>query len=109
MKAFVLLVTTACCAAAGGVDFGRDIRPILSEHCFTCHGPDAKARKAPFRLDAEAGLKTVVRPGDPGASELIRRVTASDARRMPPPWAGKAALNAHEVDLLTRWVAEGAR
>ena len=73
----------AALIAAGGalgadpaVEFNRDIRPILSENCFSCHGPDASKRAANLRLDEEASAKTKIAPGDPAASELIRRAKA---------------------------------
>src|SRR5271163_378413 len=108
MRLIVLLAAVSGGAFATSVDFGADIRPILSEHCYSCHGPDVAARKSTLRLDTEAGAKAAIRPGDPTESELIRRVTASDNRRMPPAWAGKPPLSAREIDLLRRWVAEGA-
>ena len=74
-------------AAEQTIDFNRDVRPILSENCFHCHGPDANARQADLRLDNQEGAhEYVVVPGDPSASEMVARITAShpDAR-MPPP------------------------
>jgi hypothetical protein len=109
MRLIVILAAVSAGAFAATVDFGADIRPILSEHCYSCHGPDVAARKSTLRLDTEAGAKAAIRPGDPTESELIRRVTASDNRRMPPIWAGKPAVSAREIDVLRRWVAEGAR
>src|SRR5437588_85684 len=76
------------CPAAGAVttvDFTRDIQPIVSDNCYQCHGPDEKARKAKLRLDTKEGVfrvhdqKTVVVPGRSAESELIRRVTSTDA------------------------------
>ncbi|MCC6862965.1 MAG: DUF1553 domain-containing protein [Bryobacterales bacterium] len=97
------------------VEFNRDIRPILSDKCFVCHGPDAAARKVPFRLDGEAAAKAdlggrfAIVPGDPARSQLILRITADKpALRMPPVYTG-AGLEPREIDLLRRWVAEGAR
>src|SRR3954449_11766909 len=76
--------------APATVDFGRDILPILSDKCFLCHGPDAKARKAGLRLDTEEGAlhaaSPVIVPGKSDESELIYRVTSEDASEvMPPP------------------------
>ncbi len=97
------------------IEFNRDVRPILSDHCFTCHGPDAARRQADLRLDLEANAKwtldgrSPIVPGEPSASELIRRVTSHDPEvRMPPPEAGKQ-LSAEEAELLTRWIRQGAR
>jgi hypothetical protein len=100
---------------AAEVEFNRDIRPILSDRCYTCHGPDQANRKSKLRLDTEAGAKAdlgghfAIVPGDTAASELVRRVSTDDkARRMPPVWAGAAKLSPRETDLLTRWIAQGA-
>ena len=98
----------------GGVDFARDIRPLLSDNCFACHGPDAKQRKAALRLDTREGAlayidgTSAVVPGKPSESELIRRVTTDDEDDlMPPPDSGKK-LDATQKALLQRWIAEGA-
>jgi hypothetical protein len=109
MKSIALIAALSASASAATVDFNGDIRPILSERCYTCHGPDVAARKSSLRLDTEAGAKAVIQPGDPSKSELIRRVTATDSRRMPPAWAGKPPLSAHEIDLLKSWITTGAR
>ncbi len=95
------------------VHFSRDILPILSENCFTCHGPDARARKAELRLDLkETALRTkdaVIVPGKSGESELIARVTARDADEiMPPPKSGKT-LTPREIGLLKKWIDQGAK
>lgn len=97
------------------VHFDRDIRPLLSEHCFACHGPDGAKRKGGLRLDTREGLLgaakdggALVVPGQPGQSVLIRRITTADAQEvMPPPKSGKS-LTPAQVDKLRRWVAEGA-
>src|SRR5437016_8305263 len=99
---------------AAPVDFNRDIRPILSNNCFQCHGPDPKVRKADLRLDTEAGAfadldghAAIVR-GQPEASELIRRITGAPSEKpMPPKKSGKK-LTPRDIDLLTRWVKQGA-
>jgi len=97
------------------VDFDREIRPLLSDRCFRCHGPNEKDRKGGFRLDqeksalgtAESGERPIV-PGKPESSELIRRITADDAsQRMPPQDSGKT-LSKAEIELLRRWIREGA-
>ncbi len=98
----------------GGVDFARDIRPLLSDNCFACHGPDAKQRKADLRLDTREGAlvyidgTSAVVPGKPSESELVRRVTTDDEDDlMPPPDSGKK-LDATQKALLQRWIAGGA-
>lgn len=108
-----LLAGTA--SAAEAVSFNRDIRPILSDACFTCHGPDTSKLQAGLRLDqreaaiaqAESGAKAIV-PGDSVASELLRRVTSDDdSIRMPPPETGKR-LTPQQIDLLRRWIDQNA-
>ena len=91
----------------GAVDFQRDIRPILSNHCFKCHGP--ALQKNGVRLDArEAALKRKsIVPGNVGASKLIERITAEDDERMPPKEAGER-LKPAQVELLKKWIAQGA-
>ena len=97
------------------IRYGRDIRPILSDRCFLCHGPDRETQAVGLRLDnrAEAiadrdGMAAIV-PGDPDASLLIERITESDpADLMPPPDSGKHALTADEVDLIRNWIKQGA-
>jgi mono/diheme cytochrome c family protein len=94
---------------AGPVEFNRDIRPILSDACFQCHGPDKAKRKAKLHFDTEEGARAVLGAGKPDDSELIRRITAADPdKRMPPPTSGHA-LTPAQIALLKRWVAEGAR
>src|SRR5437660_9821478 len=98
-------------AAERAVEFNREIRPILSDACFPCHGPDKAKRKAGLRLDTEAGAFGALRgggravvPGHPEKSELVRRTGSADAdERMPPPASGRH-LTPPQVDLLRRWV-----
>jgi hypothetical protein len=96
------------------VDYSRDIRPILAKNCFACHGPDPESREAELRLDVrEDALRdrdghAVIVPGDPDASELVFRIGEEDESvRMPPKKAG-IRLTPEQVDLVRRWVAEGA-
>ena len=117
--ALITAVCAACsCAAADApreIEFNRDIRPILSDNCFQCHGPDAKARQAELRLDREedavAARKdgpAIIR-GKPADSELIKRITHANAdERMPPADTGKK-LSAEQIELLRRWVEQGAK
>jgi Protein of unknown function (DUF1553)/Protein of unknown function (DUF1549)/Planctomycete cytochrome C len=101
--------------AEPAVDFTRDIRPILAGKCFNCHGPDENARKAKLRLDTRAGAlalarskKAAVVPGKPERSELLARITSTDDTDRMPPIKGGKSLSSHEVDLLRRWIAQGA-
>jgi len=106
-----LSVTTPASAAARKIDFNRDIRPILSDNCYACHGPDEKARKAKLRLDvAESALaKHAVVPKDLKKSELWARVTTKDANDlMPPAESNKKPLKPEHVALLKQWIEEGA-
>src|SRR5437762_2770528 len=101
-------------AAADTVDFLRDIRPILSETCFQCHGPDEKHRKADLRLDrkdgafADLGGYHAIVAGKPGQSRLYQRITATDPKEhMPPPKSGKK-LTPQQIELIRRWIEQGA-
>ncbi|MFO0893447.1 MAG: PSD1 and planctomycete cytochrome C domain-containing protein [Phycisphaerales bacterium] len=111
---------TAGGAVAGAVlappvDFDRQIRPILSEHCYACHGPDAQARKADLRLDVRADAVRVrpdgaaIVPLDPAKSELCRRIATDRPEDLMPPPSFKKPLSAEEAALLRRWVEEGAQ
>jgi hypothetical protein len=97
------------------IDFDRDIRPLLSDRCFRCHGPDAAKREAELRLDVRAGLFrkmgagwAVVKPGDPSKSELVRRIFTDDLEDTMPPAISNLSLSEEEKALLRRWVVEGA-
>jgi hypothetical protein len=97
------------------VEFNRDIRPILADNCFACHGPDKNQRKADLRLDVEEGALAVrgnvrpIVPGKPGASELWRRISVAEVKeRMPPAKFGKR-LTPHQIALIGRWIEQGAR
>ena len=108
------LLLPATVAAAEPVRFNRDIRPIMSDTCFKCHGP--AEQEAGLRLDdreraikaADSGATPIV-PGNPDESEMVRRILSTDdSERMPPPEANKT-LTAEQKELLKRWVAEGAK
>lgn len=93
----------------GTVDFNRDVRPILSNNCFACHGPDEKVRKADLRLDTHDGaIEAVVVPGKPGESELLKRVMSSEQGVAMPPLKSGKKLTPREVAILTQWIKEGA-
>ena len=112
--AFFLACCTAPLPAAEKPSFNRDIRPLLSDACFQCHGTDEAKRKGNLRLDvrelaikpAKSGSPAIV-PGKPDESELIKRVAAHDESAMPPKKLGKT-LRAEQVELLKRWIADGA-
>ena len=112
----VLVLVGARSADAADVEFNRDVRPILSNRCFTCHGPDSATREAELRLDqresatnaALSGEHAIV-PGDIAASELIRRITSdNDDERMPPGGKSKA-LTPAEIQTLKTWISQGAK
>jgi hypothetical protein len=96
------------------VDFNRDVRPILSDNCFACHGPDEKQRQGNLRLDTKdaafgsrAGYQLIL-PGDASKSRLFQRISAADkGTRMPPPWSGKT-LTDQQIELIRRWIDQGA-
>ncbi len=93
---------------AGPVEFSRDVRPILSDRCFKCHGPDERARKSDLRLDRRDGALRVLAPGQLERSELARRIRSDDPdERMPPP-SSKLSLSPGEIDTLLRWIEAGA-
>src|SRR5688572_22367348 len=100
----------------GVVDYARDIKPILSENCFACHGPDEEKRKAGLRLDLKAdALKKLksgnfaIVPGDLAKSTIVERITTADEDdHMPPAKTGKV-LTAGQIELIKRWVAQGAQ
>jgi hypothetical protein len=104
------LVTLSSAHASGGPEYNRDVRPILAENCFTCHGPDSAARKAHLRLDQRevAIKKGAIVPGRPDKSELIARVFAKSASDRMPPRKTKKTLTAAQKETLRRWIAAGA-
>lgn len=117
LPALVLLILTASHATAADpkIDYSRDIRPILANHCWSCHGPDDKTREGELRLDSRAAAlarrkqgNPAIVPGDPAGSALIGRIEAADAaQRMPPPEA-KEPLDDRQKELLRRWIEQGA-
>jgi hypothetical protein len=90
------------------VNFSRQIRTILSDKCFKCHGPDENARKEDLRLDVRSAALEVLSPADPGDSEVIRRITSADSDERMPPAKAKNPLTVAEIELLERWIKEGA-
>ncbi|MBL8819730.1 MAG: PSD1 domain-containing protein [Planctomyces sp.] len=91
-------------------EFRSKILPILAENCFSCHGPDAANRKADLRLDQREDALKVLSLEDPDAGEFLKRITSSDPDlMMPPPGANRKPIHPHDVDLLRRWIGEGAQ
>ncbi len=97
------------------VEFNRDIRPILSDNCFFCHGPDKNKRKADLRLDTQAGLHGsdgepgTVSPGKPADSELFRRITSTDPEQKMPPVESAKTLSPRDVALIKKWIEQGGK
>jgi len=106
----VLLGAVACGASAADVAFNDDIRSILVENCFSCHGADSAGRKADLRLDLrdEAVESGAIVPGDPDSSVMLDRIFSDDPEEVMPPPALKKVLTAEQKELLKRWIAEGA-
>lgn len=94
----------------GKVNFNRDIKPLLTHRCFTCHGPDEAERKADLRLDLrDEALKGAIKPGDAKGSEVYLRIISTDPDlMMPPPTAKKPLFKPEEAELIRRWIDEGA-
>src|SRR5437667_8156770 len=95
---------------AQAIEFNRDVRPIITENCFACHGPDKNQRKAKLRLDVrdDALERGAFVPGKPAESELVERVFSGDSETvMPPPHSNKR-LTPAQKDLLKKWIAQGA-
>ena len=113
-SSLVALSVLSSLPASAQLDFNRDVRPILFDHCVACHGPDGAERKAGLRLDTAAGATALLEsgaraliPGDPEASELIRRVVHSDSDERMPPAKHAKPLAKDEVATLRRWIGEG--
>ena len=105
----LLLLLTATLPVADPVSFSKQIRPILADRCYACHGPDAAQRKSDLRLDQEAGIATVLVAGDPDASEIASRLLSNDLDHQMPPPASKLKVSQEEIALIIRWIEEGAK
>src|SRR5687767_7402950 len=112
LPACLLLVIAGVAAARGEpkLEYNRDIRPILAENCFACHGPDSAARKADLRLDKRDAAVDMgaIAPGKPAESVLIERTTSADPEFMMPPPATKKKLTEAQKKTLQTWIAQGA-
>jgi hypothetical protein len=110
-----LAFTVCCCtprtfAQADTVEFNRDVRPILANHCLLCHGPDNNLRKAKLRLDVEKdALAKVLVAGKPAESELFKRIVSTDPQERMPPDKYNKPLSKEQIDVLRRWIAQGAK
>jgi hypothetical protein len=104
-----LLAAPLC--AQTKVEYNRDVRPILAENCFACHGPDSASRKAGLRLDdRDAAIKMeAIKPGNAKESELLKRIHAADPKEIMPPTKTRKTLTAAQKDVLKRWIEQGAQ
>ena len=116
MRLALVIIASSLSVAATPLSFNRDIRPILSNNCYQCHGPDSAARKAKLRLDREADSRAELKsgssaivPGDLGDSELIYRITTTDANEKMPPADSHRTLTPKQIATLKQWVKEGAK
>ncbi|MEN9556009.1 MAG: hypothetical protein RLZZ232_2295, partial [Planctomycetota bacterium] len=111
LAALCLLLGLTAPGLADQVEYNRDIRPILAEHCFSCHGPDSASRKADLRLDQrDAALQGgAIVPGAPDASEIIRRIHVDDPETVMPPPEVKKPLSAIQKQRLAEWIQGGAQ
>jgi hypothetical protein len=111
----VLALLPAVARTDAPIDFNRDVRPILSDTCYACHGPDAKNRKAKLRLDvaesafAKRKRSTPIVPGDPGKSDVWTRISSTDPDHVMPPPESNKKLTAAQKEIIRRWIAQGAR
>src|SRR6266480_2552478 len=114
VPAFAAAAVDRASSRKATVDFSRDVLPILSDNCFKCHGPDEKARKAKLRLDTKEGAfhvqdgTAVIVPGKSAESELYRRIITGDPDDLMPPPESNHKLTARQIELVKRWIDEGA-
>src|SRR5688500_1367994 len=115
---YTVIVCCAAAPAADDIDFAREIQPILSDNCFFCHGPDPGHHKSDLRLDtldpklgpfAERDGYSIIKPGSLDDSVLVMRITAEDDEvKMPPP-ASHRKLTEKQIELLKKWIEQGAK
>ncbi len=113
LSSLAIAVVAARVGAADSkaVNYSRDVQPIFTAHCYACHGPDEGKRKAKLRLDQrESAIRKAIKPGDAPHSPLIQRVVSEEADQvMPPPASKKERLSTAQVELLRRWIDQGAK
>ncbi|WP_437192020.1 DUF1553 domain-containing protein [Planctomicrobium sp. SH527] len=109
-SSLVLMFPAASRAAEQKVLYNRDVRPILAEACFSCHGPDSASRKAELRLDQRGSAvdASAIVPGDVDASELVKRILSTDEHEVMPPPETKKVLSAEQKQTLRQWIQQGA-
>ena len=101
-------LVVACLLGKAAAGYSNDILPILADHCFQCHGPDAKERKADLRLDTEEGSRQAIVPGKPQSSALVERILSQDPDEIMPPPESNLSLSDTEKAALVEWIEEGA-
>src|SRR5947207_2702772 len=111
LNSLILFATAASAAEPATVDYTRDIKPILADRCYACHGPDAAKRKAKLRLDVRAeAVRVAIKPGSSADSPLAKRVgSAHDDEVMPPPASKKPRLTPQQVEIVKKWIDQGAK
>ena len=115
LVAFCAMSTAARAATPGVVDFDREIRPILSDNCFACHGPDEKPRMANLRLDVKEGMfadrggHPVIVPGKAAESRLYQRISEQDKAKRMPPASFDRTLTEQQIELIGKWIDQGAK
>ncbi len=108
--AIILALSLQSQTVLAQVDFNKQVRPILAEHCFTCHGPDAQKRSGDLRLDVEADAKlAAIVAGSPEKSSLVARIETSDVEAVMPPVSTGKTLSAEQKQILKQWIGEGAK
>ncbi len=105
-------LTAFCAAPTRAADtklsYNKDVRPILAEACFKCHGPDSAARKGDLRLDQRDAVLGVIKVGKPDESEFVKRMLSKDPDEVMPPASSKKVMKPEQIEILKRWIAEGA-
>ena len=114
LVAFASCLPARAADATQKIDFNSQIRPLLSDRCWTCHGPDENTRKAKLRLDTKDGAisskngEHIINPGDPASSAVFQRITSTDPDEKMPPPDSNLSLSAGEIELIRRWIEQGA-